>query len=118
MNAAENRIVDADWAAIAVVIFGVTAFSVSQGLTYPLISLVLADRGISTSVIGLNGAVFAIGVGVSTLLIGPITAVMNGHRLIISALVGVSASLASFASFDSLWIWFVARFFLGVSAEV
>ena len=63
MNAAEDRVVDADWAAIAVVVFGVTAFSVSQGLTYPLISLVLADRGVSTSVIGLNGAFFAIGVG-------------------------------------------------------
>jgi MFS family permease len=118
MNIAENRVVDADWAAIAVVVFGVTAFSVSQGLTYPLISLVLADRGISTSVIGLNGAVFAVGVGVSTLLIGPITSVMNGHRLIISALVGVSASLASFASFDALWVWFIARFFLGVSASI
>ena len=31
MNIADKRIVDADWAAITVVIFGVTAFSVSQG---------------------------------------------------------------------------------------
>ena len=46
MNIAENRTVDADWAAIAVVVFGVTAFSVSQGLTYPLISLVLAERSV------------------------------------------------------------------------
>jgi MFS family permease len=118
MNVAENRIVDADWAAITVVIFGVTAFSVSQGLTYPLISLVLAQRGVEAGIIGLNGAVFAIGVGISTLLIGPITAVMNGHKLIVSALVGVSVSLAMFASFDALWVWFVARFFLGFSASL
>lgn len=118
MNIAGNRVADADWAAIAVVIFGVTAFSVSQGLTYPLIALILAERGVATSVIGLNGAFFAIGVGISTLLIGPITAVMNGHRLIVSALVGVSVSLALFASFESLWIWFVARFFLGFSASI
>lgn len=118
MNVAENRVVDADWAAIAVVVFGVTAFSVSQGLTYPLIALILSERGVSTSVIGLNGAFFAIGVGVSTLLIGPITAFMNGHRLIVSALVGVSVSLASFASFDTLWVWFLARFFLGFSASI
>jgi len=118
MNIAENRIVDADWAAITVVIFGVTAFSVSQGLTYPLISLVLAQRGVEAGIIGLNGAVFAIGVGISTLLIGPITAVMNGHKLIVSALVGVSVSLAMFASFDALWVWFVARFFLGFSASL
>ena len=118
MNVAENRVVDADWAAIAVVVFGVTAFSVSQGLTYPLIALILSERGVSTSVIGLNGAFFAIGVGVSTLLIGPITAFMNGHRLIVSALVGVSVSLPSFASFDTLWVWFLARFFLGFSASI
>ena len=30
-----------DWAAIAVVILGVTAFAVGQGLTYPLIALVM-----------------------------------------------------------------------------
>lgn len=118
MNIADNRIVNADWAAIAVVIFGVTAFSVSQGLTYPLIALVLADRGVPSGVIGLNGTFFAIGVGVSTLLIGPITAFMNGHKLIVSALVGVSVSLAMFASFDSLAVWFVARFFLGFSASL
>ena len=110
MNIAENKLVDADWAAIAVVIFGVTAFSVSQGLTYPLISLILAERGVAAGIIGLNGAVFAIGVGASTLMIGPITAVMNGHRLIVSALVGVSVSLALFASFEALWIWFAAGF--------
>ncbi|MCB1448457.1 MAG: MFS transporter [Rhizobiaceae bacterium] len=118
MNIAENKLVDADWAAIAVVIFGVTAFSVSQGLTYPLISLILAERGVAAGIIGLNGAVFAIGVGASTLMIGPITAVMNGHRLIVSALVGVSVSLALFASFEALWIWFAARFFLGFSASI
>ena len=118
MNIAENKLVDADWAAIAVVIFGVTAFSVSQGLTYPLISLILAERGVAAGIIGLNGAVFTIGVGASTLMIGPITAVMNGHRLIVSALVGVSVSLALFASFEALWIWFAARFFLGFSASI
>lgn len=118
MNAAENSIVDTDWAAIAVVVFGVTAFSVCQGLTYPLISLVLAERGVTAGLIGLNGAFFAIGVGVSTFLIGPMTAYLSGARLIVTALVGVSVSLAVFASFDSLAVWFVARFFLGFSASV
>lgn len=118
MNAAEHRIVDADWAAIAVVVFGVTAFSVCQGLTYPLISLVLAERGVTAGIIGLNGACFAVGVGVSTFLIGPLTTYLSGARLIVSALVGVSVSLAVFASFDSLWVWFIARFFLGFTASV
>ena len=118
MSTAEDRVDDADWAAIAVVVFGVTAFSVCQGLTYPLIALVLAERGVSAGIIGLNGAFFAIGVGISTFLIGPMTAYLSGARLIVSALIGVSVSLAVLASFDSLPVWFIARFFLGFSASV
>ena len=117
-NRADSRTADADWAAIIVIVFGMTAFSVSQGLTYPLVALILAERGVPTSIIGFNGASYAIGAIVSTLLIGPITRIMNGHRLIVSALVGVSISLALFASFDGLWIWFAARFLLGFSATL
>src|SRR5690349_3256242 len=97
MSMPERSTADTDWAAIAVIIFGMTAFSVSQGLTYPLIALVLAERGVPTSIIGFNGASYAVGAVVSTLLIGRITAVVNGHRLIVAALIGVSVSLALFA---------------------
>ncbi len=109
---------DTDWAAISVVIFGVTAFSISQGLTYPLIALILAERQVSPSLIGFNGTFFAIGVAVSTLLVGPLTSLIKGDRLIVCALVGVSLSLALFARFEALWVWFVARFFLGFCASI
>ena len=107
-----------DWPAIIVVLFGATAFSISQGLTYPLISLVLSARGVSPAVIGLSGACFAAGLAVATLLVGPITSVLKGHRLIIAALAGASVSLAIFASSDALWVWFVARFILGFCASI
>lgn len=109
---------DADWAAIAVVIFGATAFSLSQGVTYPLISLILTARGVSPSVIGLTGACFAAGLAAATLLVGPLTAVLRGHRLIVAALIGASVSLAIFASFDQLWIWFIARFLHGCCSSI
>lgn len=108
----------ADWAAIVVVIFGATAFSISQGLTYPLISLILAARGISAGTIGLSGACFAAGLALATLLVGPITTILKGHRLIVAALIGSSVSLAIFASSDALWVWFVARFILGFCASI
>jgi MFS family permease len=119
VNASEVKSgIGADWAAIAVVIFGVTAFSISQGLTYPLISLVLAAREVSPAMIGLNGACFAAGMALSVLLIGPITRNIKGHRLIVVSLLGASFSLAMFACFDALWVWFVARFVLGFSASL
>lgn len=107
-----------DWAAIAVVILGVTAFSVGQGLTYPLIALVMEGRGVSSTLSGLNAAVFAAGLATSTLMIGKLTALLRGDRLIVAGLVGASASLAAFAAFDELWLWFVARFTLGFSTSI
>jgi len=107
-----------DWAAIGVVILGVTAFSVGQGLTYPLIALVLEGRGVSSSLSGLNASVFAFGLAVSTLMIGRLTAMMRGDKLIIAGLLGASASLSAFAFFDQLWVWFVARFLLGFSTSI
>ncbi|HCL66604.1 MAG TPA: MFS transporter [Rhizobium sp.] len=107
-----------DWAAIAVVILGVTAFSVGQGLTYPLIALVMEGRGVSSTLSGLNAAVFAAGLATSTLMIGRLTALLRGDRLIVAGLVGASASLSAFAAFDQLWLWFVARFMLGFSASI
>jgi len=107
-----------DWAAIAVVILGVTAFAVGQGLTYPLISLILESRGVSSSMAGLNASVFALGLASSTLMIGKLTQVMRGDRLIVASLLGVSVCLATFSAFDALWIWFVARFLLGFCTSI
>ncbi|MDB5526769.1 MAG: putative MFS-type transporter ycaD [Rhizobium sp.] len=118
MSAAHIKILNADWAAIAVVIFGATAFSISQGLTYPLISLILTARDVPPGIIGLNGACFAAGLALATLLVGPITTVLRGHRLIVAGLLGVSVSLAILASSDALWVWFVARFILGFCASI
>lgn len=107
-----------DWAAIAVVILGVTAFSVGQGLTYPLISLVLESRGVSSSMAGLNASVFAAGLATSTLMISRLTALLRGDRLIVAGLVGASLSLTAFALFDNLAVWFLARYLLGCSTSI
>lgn len=107
-----------DWAAITAVILGITAFAVAQGLTYPLISLMLERRGVSESVIGLNAAVYAVGLGAATLTIGRLTARIPGDRLIIAGLIGCSVCLGALALFGSIWIWFVARFLLGFGVSV
>lgn len=107
-----------DWAAIAVVILGVTAFSVGQGLTYPLIALVMDSRGVSSSLAGLNASVFAAGLATSTLMITRLTALLRGDRLIVAGLVGASLSLSAFALFDNLAVWFVARYLLGFSTSI
>jgi MFS family permease len=107
-----------DWSAIAAVILGVTAFSVAQGLTYPLISLTLESRGFSTTLIGVNALGFAAGLAAATLMLGTLTARWRADRLIIAALVGCSLCLATFAVSSSFGIWLVARFLLGFCASL
>ncbi|MGR9258562.1 MFS transporter [Rhizobium leguminosarum] len=102
-----------DVAAIATAIAGVTAFAIAQGLTFPLISLVLEQRGVSPTIAGLNSGAYAAGLAVATLAVGPLTHLIRGDYLIILGLIGCASSLATFATFDPSWIWFVARFALG-----
>jgi MFS family permease len=107
-----------DWAAIAIVILSVTAFAIAQGLTFPLISLMLQNKGVSGSLIGLNAAGYAVGAATAVLTIDKLTARLRGDRLIIAALFGCSISLAVFALTDYLPAWFVARFVIGFSASL
>lgn len=102
-----------DWPAIIAVVLGVTAFSVAQGLTYPLISLSLEGRGVSAATIGLNAMGFAAGLAAATLSLGRLTKLASADRLIIASLCGCSLCLATLASTSSLPVWFIARFALG-----
>lgn len=107
-----------DWPAITAVILGASAFSVAQGITYPLISLTLEGRGVSPAMIGFNAVGFALGLGAATLMLGHLTSRMRTERLIIASLVGCSLCLGTFALTASLPIWFVARFLLGFCASL
>lgn len=107
-----------DWPAIAAVVLGVTAFSVAQGVTYPLISLVLEARGVSPTLIGVNAFGFALGLAAATLMIGRLTQRFRAQHLIVAGLIGCSVCLATFAAFSSMPVWFLARFVLGFCASV
>lgn len=107
-----------DWPAIVAVILGVTAFSVAQGVTYPLISLVLEARGVSSTMIGVNAVGFALGLAAATLALGKLTQRFRANHLIIAGLVGCSVCLATFSAFSSMSVWFAARFLLGFCASL
>lgn len=111
--AVEESVAEPDWMAIAIVVLGVTSFAVAQGLTYPLISLVLENRSVPAGMIGLNAAGLAVGLAAGTLMISRLTALLRGDHLIVAGLLGSAASLACFAISDHLLVWFVARFALG-----
>lgn len=118
MQSSSSSVLAPDWSAIVAVVLGATAFSVAQGLTYPLVSLTLESRGYSSSMIGVNAIAYAAGMGASTLLVGSLTARWRPDRLIIFSLVICSLCLATFAATSSFVVWGLARFLLGFFASV
>ncbi|GAB5468714.1 MAG: MFS transporter [Rhodospirillales bacterium] len=102
-----------DWSAIAAIVTGIAAFGLALGLTYPLVSLLLAGRGVSDSIIGLNAAAMFCGQAVATLLLPRLSALMRPARLIVVGLLIAAFSVLSLAASDDLTLWFVARFCLG-----
>ena len=98
---------------VATVTLGISAFAVAQGLTYPLISLPLVERGVSELVIGLNAAAFMLGLGASVLVVPALAARLRAGQVIVAGLVGSAAVLPGFATLDALPAWFALRFALG-----
>jgi MFS family permease len=104
---------ETDWRSVATVTVGITVFAVAQGLTYPLISLLLAQRGASDTIVGLNAAAFMSGLGTSVLVVPALTRRLRAAHVIVGGLLGAALVLAGFAMTDDLAAWFVLRFALG-----
>lgn len=98
---------------VATVTVGITVFSVAQGLTYPLIALVLSERGVSDAMIGLNAAAYVAGIGLSVLVIPAISQRLRASQIIVAGLLGTALAVAGFALTESLTAWFVLRFLMG-----
>jgi MFS family permease len=97
-----------------IVIIGV--FGTTLGITYPLLSRMLEERGASGTVIGLNGAMTPLGMVLTAALIPVLVRRMGAWRLMVAAAAGSSAILGMFAVTDNLALWFVLRAVLGSCA--
>lgn len=87
------------WPALAV-IAAVSVFSVTLGIIYPYLTVLLTMRGFSPSFIGLNAAMIPIGLVVGSLLTPRIAMVTGPYVLSLSS---IAASLATLAA---LYTWY------------
>ena len=88
-------------------------YGFTLGLTRPLLALILEARGIERTLIGLNAAMPAIGVLVSTPFI-PALVEKLGLRLFLLLVLALDLLvLLQFPRFDHLYIWFLLSMSLG-----
>ena len=107
-----------DWASILAVTLGISAFGLSLGLSYPLISLILIDRGYGEGIVGLNAGTYGLGIAASTAFMPWMTTRFRADHLVVVGLAISAAAIAGFALFPALGAWFVLRFILGWSINV
>lgn len=100
---------------LAAVIAAVGAFAFTLGLTYPLLSLILAAQGIDAALIGINAAMTPIGIILASPLVPLGARGLGLYRLAAWSLVVVVASIAAMGLIHDLALWFVLRLILGVA---
>lgn len=99
------------------VIFSVTVFSLTYGLSSPLIAFKLLNAGMSESAIGVNAAMHAVGV----FLIAPfLPALFRRYRPLTLIVVSLCAIAVIFMLFGvvSFPMWFLLRMGLGLFSEI
>jgi len=94
---------------------GITVFGFAFGMTYPLLSLILDSRGVSSDMIGINSAMMPLGILLFSSVI-PVAAKRYGARNVaITAAVATGFLILAYKAFDTLAAWFLIRLLQGMS---
>lgn len=102
-----------DWPAIASVVMLVGLFGLVQGLTYPLLALVLETAGRSSSLIGINTAMTPLGLILSAPMIPALAARFGAVRVASIGVFSIAFLLITLGATTALVVWFPVRFLLG-----
>ena len=88
-------------------------FGVTVGISYPLFSLMLHHHGVSSGMVGLNGAMTPLGMVLSAAAVPRAARFFGAWQVMVVSALGTAALLCSIEVTDNLPWWFVARFALG-----
>ena len=91
----------------------VAMYGFTLGLSRPLLALILESRDIDRSIIGLNAAMPAIGIFLSTPFIPMLVEKLGMQRFLVLVLMVDVVVLLQFPRFDHLYVWFFLGMFLG-----
>jgi MFS family permease len=104
-----------DWPLLVGVIAAVSVFAIAQGLTYPLLSFILAEHGASPTAIGLSAAMTPLGLIVSSAFVPWLARRLGSANLVLYSVVLATVTLELICAFQDVLIWFPLRFLLGAA---
>ncbi len=90
-------------------IASISSIGIALGLAFPLLSIILDNRGYSGAVIGANAAMAGVASAAAVWLVTPFVNRFGVTGTLVLAALIASISLMGFYYFDELWIWFVLR---------
>lgn len=103
---------------IVACIAAMTTVTITLGLSWPLLAIILERQGVPAWLNGLSASAQMIAV----LAIAPLGPRLIGWlgtvRVIAFGIVGMLIALALLPVFDNIWLWFPIRFFLGFASEL
>ena len=94
---------------------GITVFGFAFGMTYPLLSLILESRGVSSDMIGINSAMMPLGILLFSSVIPVVAKRFGARNVAIAAAVATGFLILAYKAFDTLAAWFLIRLLQGMS---
>ena len=102
---------------LAAIIAAIAVVGIMLGLTLPLLSLILAQRGTDSQLIGLNAATAALALILAAPFIPRLIARLGLVPLMLGALILEIAVLLALPVVDNVYGWFPLRFLMGMGAS-
>jgi len=93
----------------------IAVFGFALGITYPLLALALEARGVSNTMIGINGATEAAGILVAAFIVPQLAARFGTIRFMNTCIFVATLTLISFGIIENAYAWMPIRFVLGIS---
>ncbi len=100
------------------VLASLMAAGITFGTSIPLLSLLLERRGVSTSMIGLNTSMPVLATVLFSPFIPSIVARFGTYRSMMAGIALIIVSFLLLPIFQSLEMWFVLRFLIGIGMSV
>ena len=105
----------ASWPIIGAVIAAMSVFTLTLGLSYPLLALILENFGTPKALIGLNAAMTPLGIIVSSPVIPRLARYKGSWGLAMLCLLSTLLFFVLIGATRRIEFWFILRFLLGFS---